>query len=263
MPKYVITEGGKKYKVTVPEGTSKEQAYEYLQQHRGGEIASGTVPVETSTPGEFGIGMARGLAGDLQDAADIMSLPGDLAVKGISKLTGWKEPERPDSALRRFADEAPTTGAERFGRASGAALPFLFQPELGLGAMAGERLAGPLARFATHHGLAEMAQALGIPRAAAYRLLQLNPTWLERLAGFAEPYVRWGTRTGVTGLEKATTAGAAGIGDYTRERPTITVPRRGSPGGDQPPARQPGTEIAAPDRQGGRRDNDSAADQRP
>jgi hypothetical protein len=250
MPKYKITEGGKSYVITVPEGTTKEQAYQYLQQQRG-TTAEGTVPVQGTKAGDIGIGIARGLA---EPVGALSSLSRFLPGPGQSEL-GKK--------LQSFSDEPSTSNEQRAGRFAGAALPFVFQPSLGLGRAAATWVASPLARLAAHHGAFGLARQFGIPFYVANRLMPR--TWLEQLAGAIAPVLHSGVSMVGGAVERGLTAGAAGTG--------VSLERRGDsddkkaegrrPEEPRKPPVQPSQPVARRPRGAEYRDNGPAAAQRP
>lgn len=83
-------------------------------------------------------GVVRGLAGDVYGAGQIA---GAVLPKSITDPVATS---RAGQAVKRFATTPSTSSGEKIGRAVGAALPFVLQPELGAGAIGDAAIMGAL-----------------------------------------------------------------------------------------------------------------------
>ena len=117
MPTFVITApSGKEYEITAPEGATREQAFQMLQQQLGAEgvQAQGTRPEE-----QVGRGMARGIIGATTTLADYLPDPSRLFMPRRQMETL----ERGRQELREFGTAPSESGYETAGRLVGGALP--------------------------------------------------------------------------------------------------------------------------------------------
>lgn len=272
MPKFKITEGGKSYVITVPEGTTKEQAYGYLQQQLGGQSTEQPAAPrpwwgEGSILSDIGGGLGRAGAGTLADIGDLLPTIGPSTKEARDML-------------HNFAASPNPSGWGTAGEVAGNVLPFMLAPELGLGRLAirgipyGVGLADVVQAF-RHGGL---YTGLSHLPAAAWVLGGMPGMghFSPKLAAVARALTRVAPRAAeVAGapLEKAAAgAGTTYYRSQQEQRPTITIPRRATDGetptegtesrGDRQPTAPSGGPPAGAT--GGRgRSDDAATDQRP
>ena len=117
MPTFVITApSGKEYEIEAPEGATREQAFQMLQQQLGAEgiQAQGTPAAE-----QVGRGIAGGVVGALTTAADYLPDPSRLFIPKRQQ----EVLERGREELRQFATKPAESGYETAGRMVGGALP--------------------------------------------------------------------------------------------------------------------------------------------
>ena len=117
MPTFVITApSGKEYEIEAPEGATREQAMQILQQRLGPEAMQAQA---TPAAEQVGRGIAGGAIGALTTAADYLPDPSRLFMPKRQQ----EELERGRGELRRWATKPAESGYETAGRFVGGALP--------------------------------------------------------------------------------------------------------------------------------------------
>lgn len=189
MPKYVITQGGKKYQITVPEGTSKEQAYGYLQQHLGQSGSSAPTDDGLGTGQHLAEGFTRGLVGFGEDAAGLI---GKTRIgRQIGDTLGKTQFAK---TLEDYGNKKSGSGAETVGRVVGGAVPYALMPETGIARGAGniagaltQRFAPDLASLVAMHHVGGWALDMVYPAIRKRLMDELRPT-LDAVMSRVTPY---------------------------------------------------------------------------
>jgi hypothetical protein len=254
VPTFELTSpDGKKYRVKAPEGATREQAFQQLQQHLSTPDPNRGMLEKV---GEFGRGQAKAIAGtvagigSMLPGADLPGLPPEAQ----------QARARAKQELGQFTGSPDRSGYETAGRYVGDVMSTAGVPGLGVGRAAGAIGSGLTRISPTLLDIAALFHLGGLsPWVLARHLPHLGGRLgLERLARAAAPYVGAGARGAGTVGEKVGVAEAArrlGGPDASSDQGSPEAPR-GAPVA-------PGDQAFRPGRgdrwQGGRGQSDNSA----